>query len=152
VSCGLPLLYKEDETFALNGHKLLRAADRPAVVLAASGYLVHSCLTVADMLAARGIAAAVIDAYALPFDSAPVLDLARRAGCAVLAVEDNYVGGLGTELAEAAAPGVAVKSLAVRVIPKSGRSADDVLAYVQLSLDDIIAAAEQLARLAKAAE
>jgi transketolase len=154
VRAELPLLYEEDAAFALGGHKLLRAVDHPAVILAASGYLVHSCLTAADRLAARGVAAAVIDAYALPFDTAPVLDLARRAGCAVLAVEDNYVGALGSELAEAAAaaPGVTVRSLAVRNIPKSGRTADDVLAYVQLSLGDIVAAAERLARPARAAE
>lgn len=154
VRADLPLLYEGDAAFALDGHKLLRAAGRPAVILAASGYLVHSCLKAADTLAARGIAAAVIDAYALPFDTVPVLDLARRAGCAVLAVEDNYVGALGSELAEAAAaaPGVAVQSLAVRIIPKSGRSADDVLAYARLSLGDIIAAAERLAHPAHAAE
>jgi transketolase len=154
VRADLPLLYKDDETFTLQGHKVLRAADRPAVVLAASGYMVHSCLKAADALAARGLDATVIDAYALPFDTGAVLDLARRAGVAVLAVEDNYVGGIGSELAEAAAsaPGVAVQSLAVRIIPKSGRSADDVLAYVQLSLGDIIAAAERLARPAHAAE
>ena len=71
------------------------------------------------------------------------------ARAAVLAVEDNYVGGLGSELAEAsaalAAP-VTVESLGVRRIPKSGRTADDVLDYVGLSVPEIAAAAERLAR------
>ena len=72
----------------------------------------------------------------------------------MLAVEDNYVGALGSELAEAAAAasGVVVQSLAVHNIPKSGRSADDVLAYVHLSLGDIAAAAERLARPVQAAD
>jgi transketolase C-terminal domain/subunit len=67
----------------------------------------------------------------------------------VLAVEDNYVGGLGSELAGAsaalAAP-VRVESLGVRRIPKSGRTAGDVLDYVGLSVPNIVAAAERLAR------
>ena len=72
-------------------------------MLAASGYLVHSCLEAAAVLEERGIAAAVVDAYSLPLDAEPILEMARRAGAAVLAVEDNYVGGLGSELAEASA-------------------------------------------------
>jgi transketolase len=44
----------------------------------------------------------VVDAYSLPLDSTPILALAGR-GAAVITVEDNYVGGLGGELAEAEA-------------------------------------------------
>ena len=44
-----------------------------------------------------------------------------------------------------AAP-VTVESLGVRRLPKSGRTADDVLAYVGLSVSEIAAAAERLAR------
>jgi transketolase len=118
------------------------------VVLAASGYLVHSCLKAAEALADQGIAATVVDAYALPMDTAPVLALAGQ-GRAILAVEDNYVGGLGSELAEAAAAmdgGPRVHGLAVRNVPKSGRTPDDVLAYVHLAVSDIVAAAAGLAR------
>jgi transketolase len=75
-----------------------------------------------------------------------VLSLVGERGV-VLAVEDNYIGGLGSELAEAAAatPGAPlVHALAVHRIPKSGRTADDVLAYVHLSVDDIVEAAAGL--------
>jgi transketolase len=148
VRADMPMLYSDDEPFPLNGSKVVRPVDAPAIVLAASGYLVHSCLEAAAELERRGIAAAVVDAYALPLDTVPVLDLARRARAAILAVEDNYVGGLGSELAEAsaalAAP-VTVENLRVRRLPKSGRSADDVLDYVGLSVPEIAAAAERLA-------
>jgi transketolase len=62
----------------------------------------------------------------------------------ILAVEDSYVGGVGSELAEAAAHAGAprVQSLAVRNLPKSGRKPDDVLAYVHLSVEDILSAAK----------
>jgi transketolase len=67
----------------------------------------------------------------------------------VLTVEDSYVGGIGSELAEAVAAsgdGPRVYMLAVRNIPKSGRKADDVLAYVHLSVAEIVQAAETLLR------
>jgi transketolase len=150
VRGDLPILYRDDESFPLRGSKVVRRpAEAPAVLLAASGYLVHSCLEAAVVLEQRGVAAAVVDAYALPLDAEPILEMTRQARAAVLAVEDNYTGGLGSELAEAsaalAAP-VRVESLGVRRIPKSGRTAADVLDYVGLSVPEIAAAAERLAR------
>jgi transketolase len=100
-------------------------------------------------LQALGIAATVIDAYALPLDTAPLLELARGVGAPILTVEDSYVGGIGSEIAEAAAAsgdGPRVRMLAVRNIPKSGRTADDVLAYVHLSVPEIVQAAKTLIR------
>jgi len=149
VRGDLPILYREDESFPLRGYKVVRSVEAPAVVLAASGYLVHSCLEAAAVLEQRGVAAAVVDAYALPLDAGPILEMARHTGAAILAVEDNYVGGLGSELAEASAALVApvtVASLGVRRLPKSGRAAADVLDYVGLSVPQIATAAERLAR------
>jgi transketolase len=63
-------------------------------------------------------------------------------------VEDNYVGGIGSELAETAAAtkdAPQVRSLAVHRIPKSGRTPDDVLGYVHLAISDIVDAAGELA-------
>ncbi len=150
VRGDLPILYRDDEPFPLRGSKVVRRPlEGPAVVLVASGYLVHSCLDAAVVLEQRGVAAAVVDAYALPLDAEPILEMTRHARAAVLAVEDNYVGGVGSELAEAsavlAAP-VTVESLGVRRLPKSGRTADEVLDYVGLSVPEIAAAAERLAR------
>jgi transketolase len=145
----LAILYGEDEPFPFGGYKLVRRpqAARRNVMLVASGYLVHSCLAAAKVLEPRGIAATVVDAYSLPLDTAPLLETARRAAAPILAVEDNYVGGIGSELAEAIAAadiGIRFQSMAVRRIPKSGRTADDVLAYVHLSVAEIAAEAEGL--------
>jgi hypothetical protein len=60
-------------------------------------------------------------------------------------VEDSYVGGISREIAEAAAAsGDRPRVLAVRNIPKSGRTADDVLANVHLSVAEIVQAAKSL--------
>jgi transketolase len=151
VRGDLPLLYRDGDKFPLGQAKILRRASGPrrSIVLVAAGYMVHSCLAAADTLERSGISAGVVDAYCLPFATAPVFEMARRAGCAVLTVEDNYVGGLGSELAEAAAAegaGITVTRLAVCRIPKSGRTAEDVLGYVRLSVADIVSEAERLAR------
>jgi len=64
-------------------------------------------------------------------------------------VEDNYVGGRGSELAEAAAAkdgAPRVHGLAVRNMLKSGRKADDVLAYLHLAVSNIVTAEADLAR------
>ncbi len=151
LRADLPLLYGASERFPFGGHKRLREGARGGkrIVLVAAGYLVHSALAAAESLAERGIAATVLDAYSLPLDTGPVLELVTAQGGVCLTLEDAYVGGLGSELAEAAATGrlpVRLESLVVRRIPKSGRRAEDVLAYVGLSVADIAAAAEKLAR------
>jgi transketolase len=151
VRADLPILYRDGERFPFGGHKVVRRveAGQPAIVLVGTGYLVHSCLRAAETLQQRGLAAAVVDAYALPLDAAPVLALARNAGAPILTVEDNYVGGIGSELAEAAAEAKdapRLGMLTVRNIPKSGRTAEDVLAYVHLSVAEIVEAAEALTR------
>jgi transketolase len=151
VRADLPILYRESERFPFAGHKVVRRAgtERPAIVLAATGYLVHSCLRAAEALQQRGVAATVIDAYALPLDTAPLLALARDANAPILTVEDNYVGGIGSEIAEAVAAsgeGIRTRMLAVRNIPKSSRTPDDVLAYVHLSVAEIVHAADNLTR------
>jgi transketolase len=145
VRGDLPILYDEGEAFPFGGHKVLRKAGdgNGRMVLVGSGYLVHSCLKAAEALSAKGTAVGVVDAYSLPMDASSILSLAGPDGT-VLTVEDNYVGGIGSELAEVAAatPGGApkVRPLTVRNIPKSGRTPEDVLAYVHLSVDEIVRA------------
>jgi transketolase len=150
VRADLPLLYKETESFPFGGHKVLRKASAGGrmVLLVADGYLVHSCLAAAAILEEAGFAATVVDAYALPMDTDAVLALAREAGGAILTVEDNYAGGIGSELSEAAAAAGGpprARSLFVRNIPKSGRTPDDLLAYVHVSVAEIIRTAAELA-------
>lgn len=145
VRADLPVLYTPDETFPFGGHKVLRETGGTSrrVVLVANGYMIHSCLEAADDLGGRGIGVTVVDAYSLPMNADAILDRAGEGGV-ILSVEDNYAGGLGSELSEAAAAKQGtpeVRSLTVRIMPKSGRSPDDVLAYVGLAVSDIVSAA-----------
>jgi transketolase len=60
-------------------------------------------------------------------------------GTVLLVLEDNYAGGLGSAVATAAAErgGIRVGSMTPDRMPKSGKSADDILAYVGLDVETI---------------
>ncbi|MCH8966413.1 MAG: DUF547 domain-containing protein [Planctomycetes bacterium] len=133
-----PFLYKTDETFAVRGCKQLRQGDK--LTLVGSGYILHIVLDAATRLAESGIECNVFDAYTFPLDATPILDAAARAGGAVVTVEDNYVGGLQSELAEAAAErgDVRVIGLTANRIPKSAKTAAEVFHYVGVGVEDIV--------------
>jgi transketolase len=135
------LLYKRDETFEVGGYKVLREGKDLCFVTA--GYMVHECLKAADELAKTGKKAAVIDAYSMPLNTKGVLEVAAKSGSRIITVEDNYTGGLDSEIATAIADtgaDVKLESLFVTHIPKSGREPDDVLNYLGLGVKQIVAA------------
>jgi transketolase len=61
-------------------------------------------------------------------------------------VEDNYAGGIGGAVATAAAQrgGIRVSTLTCQTMPKSGKSADDVLKYVGIDQAAICSRAKAL--------
>jgi transketolase len=135
------ILYKPDDTFEVGGYKILR--EGKDVVFVAAGYMVHECLKASDELAKSGKKAAVIDAYGLPLKDTGIIDYAARNGGKIITVEDNYIGGLESELSEqiaASGAKVTLKGLYVRQIPKSGREPQEVLDYLHLGSKAIVAA------------
>jgi transketolase len=140
----MPLLYQPKETFQVGGCKtLIEGSD---LVVVATGYMVFEALKAVPQLKAEGISAGVIDAYSLPLNPEPILRAAIKAGGKVLTLEDNYIGGLGSEVAEicSAAGTITVHSLSVPILPKSGRTPEELLAYCKLAPADILAAAKTL--------
>ena len=83
------------------------------------------------MLAKQNIRATLIDAYSLPIDAAKLVEALPRAGGRALVVEDNYGGGFGSAVAEIVArtSGLRVETLCCQRIPKSTRTADEILEY-----------------------
>jgi len=135
------LLYKPEETFEVGGYKVLR--EGKDVVLVAAGYMVLECLKAADELAKSGKKATVIDAYGLPLKDSGILDIAARSGGRIVSVEDNYAGGLESELAAqiaAAGAKLTLKALYVKQIPKSGREPQELLDYLHVGSKAILAA------------
>lgn len=135
----VPLLYSETVRFRLGGYQLL-SPGRDVVILA-TGYAVHEARKAQTVLKNEGVDAALIDVYSLPFDHEAVLDIAQRAGGSVLTVEDNYAGGLGSEVAERIAEdggSFVLRQMFVRRVPKSGRTPDDLVKYCGIAAEDIV--------------
>ncbi len=137
-----PFLYALDERFEIGGcHRLREGKD---LTLVSSGFMLTVALRAADRLAEDGIKCTVFDAYSFPLDAAPILSAARYTSSRILTIEDNYIGGLFSELAEAAAPEqVAVYGLTCRRIPKSARTADEVFKFVGVSVGDVVEGAKK---------
>jgi transketolase len=139
-------LYAANEKFDLRGWKQLRQGKH--LTLVSSGFMLHNALAAAAELAKRNIDCNVFDVYAFPLDASGILDAARRAGGAILTVEDNYIGGLHAELAESAAASgdVRVVGLTCNRIPKSAKTADEVFDYTGVGIDEVLTKARELAR------
>ena len=125
----VPFLYGDETVFAPGGFNVVSPGEDLALV--GSGYMVHTAMQAAEKLAAKGIRAAVIDAYTLPIDGDKLADTLRGCGRKAFVVEDNYGGGVGAEVAEIAARcgGLRVDSLHVQRIPKSTRNEAEALDY-----------------------
>jgi transketolase len=148
-----PVIYGPEEPFQIGGSRTVRSSEDDAITLIGAGITLHECLTAAEELAGRGIAARVIDLYSVkPVDSEALLRAAGETR-AVVTVEDHWAeGGIGETvagvLAEAAAP-VPLVRLAVRERPGSGPPAE-LLAAAGIDAAHIAAAVERALELDRA--
>ena len=141
----VPLLYAPDTRFEIGGSHTLVEGD--ALTIVTAGYMVHVCKEAVDNLVSEGIHCTLIDAYSFPLSAGPILAAAKRTNNKILCVEDNYSGGLGSAVAEAAAVEghVGVESMICRKIPKSAKTPAEIMAYLNLSPKDIEAKARSVA-------
>ena len=144
---AMPVIYDADDDFEIGGSRVV--LDGVDVTLIGAGATLHEALTAAERLAAEGIGARVIDLYSVkPIDAATLTRAAHETG-AIVTVEDHHrAGGLGEAvLSTLAAHGAStkVRSLAVEVMPGSGRPAE-LLREAQIDAEAIVAAARELVR------
>lgn len=96
---GVPDLLPVGHTFELGKANLLRDGD--ALTLIANGTLTHRMMTAADILAAKGIEARVLNmATVRPIDVDAIVKAARETGAILTAEEHSIYGGLGSAIAE----------------------------------------------------
>jgi transketolase len=141
----LPFLYDDTTPFALGGHHVLIAGHDLLIV--AAGYMVHEARKAMELFREQGVEATLVDLYSLPFADAAIVQLAQENAGRVLTVEDNYGAGIGSAVADAlTAHGGAhtLTQMFVRQIPKSGRTPEEVLRFLHLSADDIVATGMRL--------
>ncbi|SNT15758.1 transketolase [Asanoa hainanensis] len=144
-----PVLYENDSSFPVGGSKVLRSGPSDAVTLVGAGVTLHECLAAAALLESEGIAARVIDLYSVkPVDTATLSEAVAATDGRILVAEDHHPeGGLGSAVAEAllaaGTPSVRFTHLAVRDLPGSGSTAEQ-LAAQEIDADHIAAAARAL--------
>lgn len=134
-------IYSDKQVFNLGGFEVLSKGRD--VVLCAAGYMVHEANTAIELLDKAGVSATLVDLYSIPFDTDKLLDLINANGGNVVTIEDNFGGGIGSAVAEALAESgdaFKLRQMAVTRMPKSGRTPEDVLAYLGLTANDIVKA------------
>ncbi|MBR5144586.1 MAG: transketolase family protein [Clostridia bacterium] len=93
------------------------------VSIIANGYMVHLAIEAADILAAEGISAEVINIHTVkPLDASLVEASARKTGAVVTAEEHSIIGGLGAAVCESLCERYPVPVLRVGVEDSFGRS------------------------------
>ena len=96
---GVPDLLPQGHVFELGKANMLRDGD--AVTLIANGTLTHRMMKAADILAAQGIEALVLNmATVRPMDVEAVVAAVRDTGAILTAEEHSTFGGLGSAIAE----------------------------------------------------
>ena len=143
-----PVLYEADESFEIGGSRTVRSGDSDDVTLIGAGITLRECLTAADELAGKGIAARVVDLYSVkPVDADAILAAAGETK-ALVTVEDHWPeGGIGETVAGVLAEGGAgtpLVRLAVTGRPGSGPP-EALLAAAGIDAASIVAAAQKVA-------
>ncbi len=95
-----PVVHDDSYKFELGKAEEIRAGTDVAIV--ATGVMVSVSLDAADMLAAEGVEARVLNVHTLkPVDEAAIVAAARDTGAVVSAEEHYFHGGLGSIVAQA---------------------------------------------------
>jgi transketolase len=119
-----PVLYPNDEEFAIGRCKILRQDARDRLTIVAAGITLHEALRAYEELKGHGLFVRVVDLFSVkPLDRETLRRAARETGGTLLTVEDHYPeGGLGDAIASALSEeGVRVVKLAVNDLPRSGK-------------------------------
>ncbi len=99
---AVPMCYKEERDVVLGRGSCLREGRDVSIV--ATGIMVHEALRAAEMLAAEGTDARVIDMHTIkPLDADIIERAALETGAIVTAEEHSVIGGLGSAVAEVTA-------------------------------------------------
>ena len=118
---ALPVINDADYKFELGKGVTMR--EGTDVTLIATGLPVHLALTAAEMLAAEGISARVVNIHTIkPLDKDIVLKAAAETGAIVTVEEHSVIGGLGAAVCEVVCEGLPVPVLRVGVEDTFGRS------------------------------
>ncbi|KAK5977811.1 Transketolase, partial [Trichostrongylus colubriformis] len=138
-----PVLYQNEEPFAIGKAKVVKQSANDNIVLIGAGVTLYECLKAAEQLEKSGVHACVIDPFTIkPLDKETILQHAKRVGGRILTVEDHYpAGGIGEAVSSAVADHVEVRvrSICVQNVPRSG-TPDELVDLFGISARHIVEA------------
>ncbi|XP_054707686.1 transketolase-like protein 2 isoform X2 [Uloborus diversus] len=122
-----PVLYANDEPFAVGKAKVVSKNQNDAVLVIAAGVTMFETLKASEVLEKQGVTIRIIDPFTIkPLDVDTIKQHANECGGKVITVEDHYPeGGIGEAVASALSSfrsNIIVRSLAVTGLPRSGGS------------------------------
>ena len=139
----VPVLLGDDYKFEIGKGVVLK--EGTAVTLIGTGIMVSKAMEAAELLAADGISAAVVNISTIkPLDNALITEMAQKTGAVVTAEEHNIYGGLGSAVAEVLVETCPVPMARVGVEDKFGESGlpDELLEKYGLTAANIAAKAK----------
>lgn len=141
---GVPDVF--DETYEFKFGKAVTLKEGKDVTLIGMGIMTSAALEAAEMLAAEGISATVLNMPMIkPIDEEAIVAAANATGAIVTCEEHNIIGGLGSAVAEVLAEKASARLVRVGVKDTFGESGKpaDLLKKYGLTAADIVAAAKR---------
>ncbi|WP_251198457.1 transketolase family protein [Anaerotardibacter muris] len=141
---SVPAVYAPDVQLEVGKAYVLREGSDVSIV--ACGIEIAEANKAADLLAAEGISAEVIDAFSIkPLDRETILASLSKTGCAVVAEEHSIYGGLCSAVSELCAEELPVPLEFVAVRDRFGKSGEfeELMAYFGLDAASIVQAAKK---------
>lgn len=144
---NVPVIYSNNEEFAVGKAKIVRQSDTDQVTVVGACVTLEESLKAAKELEAAGINICVIDLFTIkPLDTSALIFSARKTGGRILVVEDHYPeGGIGEAVAAALSSerDIVVKRLAVSGVPRSGKS-EELLELFGINAHHIVTSVKEL--------
>jgi len=141
----VPAIYEADHDFQVGRAHVLREGSD--VTIAACGVMVAKALEAAEMLAADGVSAQVVDvATVKPLDAETIVTCARKTRAILTCEEHSVIGGLGSAIAELLAEEFPVKMKRLGIPDVFGTSGqpDELIEHFGLGARSVADAAKSL--------
>jgi len=120
---AVPNLTAELDGYKFEIGKSVLMKEGKDVTIVATGFMVHLAVEAAEMLAAEGISAEVINVHTIkPIDGEAIIASAKKTGAVVTAEEHSVIGGLGSAVCELLCEYAPTPVKKVGVEDKFGRS------------------------------
>ncbi|KHJ87970.1 Transketolase protein [Oesophagostomum dentatum] len=143
---AMPVLYDNEEPFAVGQAKILKKSPNDKIVLIGAGVTIYESMKAAEQLEKEGIHCCIIDPFTIkPLDQATIVQEAKRVGGKILTIEDHYpAGGIGEAVSSAVSDhaDIRVRSLCVHDVPRSGKP-DELLDMFGISARHIVEAVKK---------